>query len=138
MNKHWLVTCKVPALHRHNRQQTAINGALPLCNHTGDRWYNLSVRHDVPIKAQLDHGWQVRRLKRLEVTFLLWHILGILFVMRYQLAQISRPRLHIRSNNYTLMLVGIHRTQAAQHRLDALIQKALLVDMSATTGPGSF
>lgn len=39
-----------------------------------------------PIKAQSDRCWQVRRLKRLEVTFLCWHILAILLIMSYQLA----------------------------------------------------
>lgn len=35
-----------------------------------------------PIKAQSDCCWQVRRLKRLEVTFLCWHILDILLVLQ--------------------------------------------------------
>lgn len=35
-----------------------------------------------PIKAQSDCCWQVRRLKRLEVTFLCWHILDIFLVLQ--------------------------------------------------------
>lgn len=37
--------CILPVLHRHNRWQSTMKGAFPLCNQTGDRWDNLSVRH---------------------------------------------------------------------------------------------
>lgn len=37
--------CIFPVLHTHKTRQSATKGALPLCNQTGDRWYNPSVRH---------------------------------------------------------------------------------------------